>query len=158
MWATLVSVTFLKETMGPNAAVGAGFILLACLTAQSEQILGLLGMGTKEVDDNTDINGAVLDYDAPTMVGGEEVREDQALAHHKVSEEISEPITLAMRVLDEQGLEVSTADFSKDVKSDKPSLEQYVVPVDVYAAEEGLIVEGVGGTFEYFPALVKELA
>lgn len=44
LWATFVSRLFLKETMGPNAAVGAACILLACLTAQSEQIMDLLGM------------------------------------------------------------------------------------------------------------------
>lgn len=30
--------------MGPNAAIGAGFILLGCLTAQSEQIMDILGV------------------------------------------------------------------------------------------------------------------
>lgn len=49
LWATLVSGVFLKETMGPNALVGAGVILLACLVAQSEQISELLGMrGAKD--------------------------------------------------------------------------------------------------------------
>ena len=51
LWATFVSGIFLKETMGPNALVGAAFILLACATAQSEQIMELLGMGgAKDTD------------------------------------------------------------------------------------------------------------
>lgn len=45
LWATLVSGVFLKETMGSNALVGAGVILLACLVAQSEQIVQLVGRG-----------------------------------------------------------------------------------------------------------------
>lgn len=56
LWATLVSGVFLKETMGPNALVGAGVILLACLVAQSEQIYELLGMGGAK-DDPMDDNG-----------------------------------------------------------------------------------------------------
>ncbi|CAM9486055.1 unnamed protein product [Ectocarpus fasciculatus] len=51
LWATLVSVLFLKETMGPNALVGAGVILTACLVAQSEQISELVGMGGREGND-----------------------------------------------------------------------------------------------------------
>ncbi|CAM9269168.1 unnamed protein product [Scytosiphon promiscuus] len=56
LWATLVSGVFLKETMGPNALVGAGVILLACLVAQSEQISELLGIGRGK-DDPTDGDG-----------------------------------------------------------------------------------------------------
>lgn len=37
--------------MGSNAVVGAGFILLACLTAQGEQIVELLGTGGKRSHD-----------------------------------------------------------------------------------------------------------
>lgn len=44
---------FLKETMGPNALVGAAFILMACLTAQSEQVLALVGMGGGEDTDSS---------------------------------------------------------------------------------------------------------
>ncbi|CBJ33735.1 Inner membrane transport protein yicL [Ectocarpus siliculosus] len=51
LWATLVSALLLKETMGPNALVGAGVILLACLVAQSEQISELVGMGEGKGND-----------------------------------------------------------------------------------------------------------
>lgn len=185
MWATAVSVIFLKETMGPNAALGAGFILLACLTAQSEHILELVGLRTKTGDaiNDTEVNGVILDDDAPAMVAdGGEGREDNALATSisaaadtdEVLEKAAQPKTLAMVVRDEQGLEISTAELSGDVlkaivngdekpADNLPSLNQYVVSMDIYTAEEGFIVEeemnGVPSerSFEYSPAPVKEL-
>lgn len=72
LWATLVSGVFLKETMGPNALAGAGVILLACLVAQSEQIVELLGMRAKGDDERLDLTQSDTDDDVdetPSVVG-----------------------------------------------------------------------------------------
>lgn len=72
LWATLVSVVFLKETMGPNALVGAGTILLACLVAQSEQIVELLGMGAKKDNQLLDQSQSDTDdgvHETPSVAG-----------------------------------------------------------------------------------------
>lgn len=80
LWATLVSGVFLKETMGPNALIGAGVILLACLVAQSEQIVELLGMGAKEseqlLDQAQSDNFSGVDVDESPSVIGEEMEMD----------------------------------------------------------------------------------
>lgn len=56
----------MKETMGPNALVGAGVILLACLVAQSEQISELVGMGGGKGNDT------LMDADATDAEEGAE--------------------------------------------------------------------------------------
>lgn len=58
--------------MGPNAVVGAGVILLACLVAQSEQIVELLGMGREDDDQLLDLPQSDTDDDVdetPSVVG-----------------------------------------------------------------------------------------
>lgn len=58
--------------MGPNALVGAGVILLACLVAQSEQILELLGKGAKEDEQLLELSQSDSDDGAdetPSIVG-----------------------------------------------------------------------------------------
>ncbi|CAN0087423.1 unnamed protein product [Discosporangium mesarthrocarpum] len=45
LWATIVSQVFLKETLGPNALLGAAFIFSACLTAQAPQVISMFGTG-----------------------------------------------------------------------------------------------------------------
>lgn len=59
--------------MGPNALVGAGVILLACLVAQSEQIMELLGVGAKEDGQLLDQSQSDTDddVDATSPVVGE---------------------------------------------------------------------------------------
>lgn len=114
LWATLVSVLFLKETMGPNALVGAGVILMACLVAQSEQISELVGMGGREGNDTltgAQATGAeegaeepfqlqeteeVDDYDFPSsvldeMVGVTEEADSESSFHMSMVQESTVP-------------------------------------------------------------------
>lgn len=49
--------------MGPNALVGAGVILLACLVAQSEQIMQLLGKDGSEMDEDEPLGLSDTDDD-----------------------------------------------------------------------------------------------
>ncbi len=79
--------------MGPNALVGAGVILLACLVAQSEQIMQLLGKDGSELDedgpldlsdtgdgiDGTPMNAFVEKEDLPLSVFDEMIEMDPAV-------------------------------------------------------------------------------
>lgn len=167
--------------MGPNAALGAGFILLACFTAQSEQIMGLLGWGRKQVESSDGINGAVLDSDPLKMrIGAGQGIDAQVTSDNAVSEEMS-----AVSLLDEQRRrELSRVELNGDeIQADGdnvalsdalPSLNQYVVtPMEDFLVEGGFAGveernnQGGEGSFnglpvertlEYFPPPVKELS
>lgn len=103
---------FLKETMGPNALVGAAFILLACLTAQSEQIMELLGMGgTKDADP--------LMMQSQGTDGGEEAETSQA------GSGTEEPFALSM--LDEA--EPAAMESELELSFDVSLLKEFDVPV-----------------------------
>lgn len=110
LWATFVSGIFLKETMGPNALVGAAFILLACLTAQSEKIMELLGMGSAKDTDPLMMQSQGTD--------GEEAETSQAGSG-------KEPFPLSM--LDE--VEPAAAEMELELSFDMSLLKEFDVPV-----------------------------
>lgn len=157
LWATLVSRIFLKETMGPNAAIGAACILLACLTAQSEQIMKFLGNGVKDVGVDAEtvdiIHGAALDADVVAMgacaVGDVQHGSDRVTSI-KSPETRWELGTVTHPEVDEQGVEQSaimeTKGYSKKLSGDSdlperlPLLDQYMVPMEVYIGD-GLAFE-----------------
>lgn len=111
LWATFVSGIFLKETMGPNALVGAAFILLACLTAQSEQIMELLGMGGAKDADPLMMQSQGTD--------GEEAETSQA------GSGTEEPFSLSM--LDE--VEPAAIESELELSFDVSLLKEFDVPV-----------------------------
>lgn len=115
LWATFVSGIFLKETMGPNALVGAAFILLACATAQSEQIMELLGMRSAKDTDPLIMQSEGTD--------GEEAETSQAGKE--------EPFPLLM--LDE--VEPSAIESELELSFDVSLLKEFDVPV-------GMTIEG----------------
>ena len=72
LWATLVSMALLGERVGPNGAIGAMFILLACLTAQSESILDLMesyGSDKRKNNDKTVNHEGIVEGDDGGPVG-----------------------------------------------------------------------------------------
>lgn len=94
--------------MGPNALVGAGVILLACLVAQSEQIVQLLGKDGSESEEDEPLDISDTDDgvdDTPMTVVD---REDLPLS---VLDEIDAAV--------ESPIEVSMA-------------EEYTVPMGIY--------------------------
>lgn len=54
--------------MGPNGAIGASFILLACLAAQSESVLDLIETGSSYGDDKRK-NNEILEENIVTQGG-----------------------------------------------------------------------------------------
>lgn len=112
LWATFVSGIFLKETMGPNALVGAAFILLACLTAQSEQVMELLGMGGAKDPDPLMTQSLGTD--------GGEAETSQAAGSRK-----EEPFPLSM--LDE--VEPTATESELELSFDVSLLKEFDVPV-----------------------------
>lgn len=120
LWAALVSGVFLKETMGPNALVGAGVILLACLVAQSEQIIELLGVGREDGHQRLDRSQSESDAD-------DDVVDDSA-----VGERDSFPLS----VLDEMEPAVEES-------FDVSTVQEYVLPPGVYAEVPSMQERGV---------------
>lgn len=126
---------FLKETMGPNALVGAGVILLACLVAQSEQISELVGMGGGEGNDKL-TEAEVTD----TEVGAEEPLQLQE------TEEVNDDYDFPSSVLDEM---VGVTEESDSESSFHMSMVQdNTVPGGVYGEGPALAEEGDLGNKE----------
>lgn len=76
LWATFVSGVFLKETMGPNALIGAAFIFMACLAAQSEQILAMVGKGGGKDTDSSQMMQLEGEAELSHAGSGEDRTED----------------------------------------------------------------------------------
>lgn len=123
-----MSRIFLNETMGKNAAIGAACILLACITAQSEQIMELLGVGKTpgEEEESVGEDGAM-----DSMKG----QHDEPLLAEGRSE------TMPISILDAYGAEPST-EMSEDQEGraatvSSPVVDHYVMPLEVYAGKGG---------------------
>lgn len=101
--------------MGPNALIGAGVILLACLVAQSEQIVQLLGK-----------DGSDLDEDEPLdLSGADDVIDDTQTLVAAGSAAVGEREELPLSVFDE-------IDPAVESPVEVSMLEEYTMPVGVY--------------------------
>lgn len=98
--------------MGPNALVGAGVILLACLVAQSEQIMQLVGRGGGKGN-----NEPLMRSDSDGGVG-------EAPQHETESEDLD-----SLSVFDE----VDPA-LGSELESllGVPTVQEYTLPAGVY--------------------------
>lgn len=114
--------------MGPNALVGAGVILLACLVAQSEQIVELLGRGPKGDDDLLELSKSYTEdgVDETTSIVGERAEDEFPLS-----------------VLDEM-------EPALEESFDMSTVQEYTLPAGVYV--EGSPFEERGANVNDVPA------
>lgn len=101
--------------MGPNALVGAGVILLACLVAQSEQIVQLMGRGGDKGD-----NDPLIRSDTGTGF-------TQTPQHEGQSEESEDLVHLT--VFDEVDPAVES---EPERLVDVPTVQEYTLPAGEY--------------------------
>ena len=115
--------------MGPNALVGAGVILLACLVAQSEQIVELLGRGPKGDDDLLELSKSYTEdgVDETISIVGERAEDEFPLS-----------------VLDEM-------EPALEGSLDMSTVQEYTLPAGVYV--EGSPFEERGANVNDVPAV-----